>query len=107
MKLKRKLKFKVGDEVLTTTDHDGAGNELFPTGTKGVIIDVFEEKAYPYKVADEDGDYWFYSDDMLKADRDIHDIEAFLIAGEVLEKVNGEEATIREVIYYLKSFMDY
>lgn len=110
----KNLKFKVGDEVTTVKDHDGAGNEVFPIGTKGVVIDVFEEKTYPYKVADEDGDYWFYSEDMLKEDNEKYidnigklDIEAYLIAGEVLEKTNGNGAKIREVIYNLNNFLKY
>lgn len=35
------------------------------------------------------------------------DTEAYLIAGEVLEKTNGDGAKIREVIYNLNNFLKY
>lgn len=114
MKPKKHLRFKVGDEVITVKDHDGAGIEVFPIGTKGIITRIDSEDKYPYKVTDGLGDSWFYNDDMLKADNEERtdnveklDIEAYLIAGEVLEKTNGDGAKIREVIYNLNNFLRY
>lgn len=110
----KKFKFKVGDEVTTVKDHDNAGNEVFPIGTKGVIVRVDSETKYPYKVVAKNGNFWFYNDEMLKADNEECtdnveklDIEAYLIAGEVLEKTNGDDGKIREVIYHLNNFMRY
>ena len=111
----KKLKFNVGDKVITTRECDDDGNEVFPIGTKGVIVAVnLENESYPYRVKDDDGNYWFYTDDMLKAYDEEHtdnveklDIEAYLIAGEVLEKTNGDGAKIREVIYNLNNFLRY
>lgn len=110
----KNLKFKVYDEVITVKDHDGGGNEVFPIGTKGIIIRVDGEAKYPYKVADGKGNFWFYNDDMLKDNSEECtdnvgklDIEAYLIAGEVLEKTDGDDAKIREVIYNLNNFLRY
>lgn len=108
----KKLKFNVYDEVITVKDHDNGGNEVFPIGTKGTIVAVNIESNYPYRVMDNRGNHWFYNDDMLKADNDkfiedTHDIDAYKIAGDVLEKTNGYEGKIKEVIYYLNSFMNY
>ena len=110
----KKLKFNVGEAVVTVRDHDDVGNEVFPIGTKGIIIRVDSEAKYPYKVANEYGDFWFYNDEMLKADNEECtdnveklDVEAYLIAGEVLEKTNGDGAKIREVIYNLNNFLRY
>lgn len=115
MEPKKHLKFNVGDEVITVKDHDDAGNEVFPTGTKGTITSVNPKSTLPYRVeAENEYDCWFYSDDMLKADNEECtdnveklDIEAYLIAGEVLEKTNGDGAKIREVIYNLNNFLRY
>ncbi len=110
----KKLNFKVGDEVVTTKDHDYQENEVFPIGTKGVITYINEKSSVPYKVEAENGEYWFYSDDMLKDDNEEYtdeveelDIEAYLIAGEVLEKAKGNGGKIREIIYHLNNFMRY
>ena len=107
MRPKKYFKFTLGDKVVTTRDRDSGGNELFPIGTKGVITGVFKDKLYPYRVENEDGDFWYYDEEMLKAEKDEHDIDAYLIAGEVLEKTNGDNAKINEVIYYLGSFINY
>lgn len=110
----KKLKFNVGEAVITVKDRDNAGNEVFPKGTKGVIIRVDGGAKYPYKVTDGFGNFWFYNDEMLKADNEECtdnveklDIEAYLIAGEVLEKTNGDGGKIREVIYNLNNFLRY
>lgn len=112
--MKSKLKFNVGEAVITTRDRDNGGNEVFPIGTKGIIIRVDDEAKYPYKVTDGLGNFWFYNDEMLKADNEERidnveklGIEAYLIAGEVLEKTDGDGAKIREVIYNLNNFLRY
>jgi len=110
----KKLKFNAGDEVITVKDHDGEGNEVFPIGTKGTIVAVNIESNYPYRVMDDGGNHWFYNDEMIKAyneectdNVEKLDIEAFLIAGEVLKKTDGDDAKIREVIYNLNNFLRY
>lgn len=59
------MKYKVGDKVKTTKDKDKDGNEVFCVGTIGRITDINFGGTVPYKV-DVNGDYWWYSEDMLE-----------------------------------------
>lgn len=59
--------FKVGDVVRTTKGEDRHGCKVFPVGTIGEIISIDTDcgNDLPYKV-EADGDYWWYSTDMLE-----------------------------------------
>lgn len=58
--------FKIGNVVRTLEEKDCYGCSLFPIGTIGEITDVLDDgRTMPYKV-EADGDYWWYSADMLE-----------------------------------------
>ena len=59
------MKFKVGEKVKTLKERDRCGMPLFPVGTIGTITGIYYGSVSPYKVEVE-GDYWYYSEDMLE-----------------------------------------
>jgi len=59
------MKFKVGEKVKTLKECDRCGVPLFPVGTIGTITGIYYGSDSPYKVEAE-GDYWYYSEDMLE-----------------------------------------
>ena len=56
--------FKVGDVVRTIKERDYTDCPLFPVGTVGTITNISKQNL-PYKV-EADGDFWWYSADMLE-----------------------------------------
>ncbi len=103
------FKFKVGDKVRTLVNKDYQGNELFPTGTEGVITGINKIGViYPYCVTSQDGDFWYYSDDMLELIEDINffvnKLKVFNLVGEVIEKTEGDDELLKDVIYYIECY---
>lgn len=111
------LKFKKGDMVRTLTDRDYRGNTVFPTGTEGVITEVNGVGKLPYRVekkdAEGDGDFWFYNDGMLelvetdKAKRYkffVNKLKVFKLVGEVIEKTEGDDELLKDVVYYIECY---
>ena len=63
--VREKVKYKVGDKVITTRRFDFEGTELFPIGTVGVITLISDDSRLPYRISALN-DYWWYSDDMFE-----------------------------------------
>lgn len=62
------LKYEVGDVVITTKDKDMTGCEVFPAGTKCVVVGTREESiTATYSLRKEYGsdDIFYYSEDMM------------------------------------------
>ena len=66
--MSEKLKFKIGDEVVTGEQDDFDGNERFKKGTIGTIISVDERDLMrlSYCVEDEQEEDWWYEEKELK-----------------------------------------
>lgn len=106
------FRFKVGDRVRTLNNYDGNGNEVFEIGTEGTITHIIQEKTdTPYKV-EANGDYWYYSDDMLelikeKVDKTkffVNKLKVFKLVGEVIEKTEGDDELLKDIVYYIECY---
>ena len=80
--------FKIGDVVRTLKEKDCDGCRVFPIGTIGKITQVLEDygKALPYKV-EADGDFWWYSADMLELYTSVSDNEIRKITLDEAERI--------------------
>lgn len=103
------LKFKIGDRVRTLTNEDFRGNTVFPTGTIGIIKEVNRVGKLPYRVETEDGEFWFYNDDMLELAEDktkffVNKLKVFKLVGEVIEETEGDDELLKDVVYYIECY---
>ena len=105
------LKFKIGDRVRTLVNKDYNDNELFPTGTEGIITSINKNGKYQYCVtSQDDGYFWYYDEKMIelietdKTKFFVNKLKVFNLVGEVIEKTEGDDELLKDIVYYIECY---
>lgn len=99
------LKFKIGDKVKTLVNKDYKDNELFPTGTEGIITSVNPKGKYPYCVSTYDGNYWYYDEKMIELIKDkVDKSKVFKLVSDVIAETEGDNELLKDVVYYIECY---